>query len=255
MFDFFADKLKLHEWDWLAIIIALSALGIAIISMIIAKNTLRSQKQTEINTTPLINKSIQEYLLNDLLIRLFDGYTKICVLEYLLKKKNFDYYPSEDILDDIILDDSSIHLEVFYNDKNNYTILRGFHDMVVTYNNHIKLINKHLSSTAITKRMMQNEIETLLYSNTDIAKTWGYVMSLTYGYDTKRKSQVIDCIYKTVINEYSDTMNTKTKIFDENNCYLEYIEAESKDLYVQNMNKLASNLISFFDGKFIKKKI
>lgn len=110
----FAEWLDLTIWDWIAVAVSFCSLLVAVLSFIIARQTLKSQRQTEKNTMPIINVGIQELLLNELILKLLDGHIRITALWYLLNEKKYVFYPSEHILEKIHIPIDTIHVDLFY---------------------------------------------------------------------------------------------------------------------------------------------
>ena len=93
-----AEYLELTIWDWLAVLIALLSFFIACFSLYYAIKTLKSQRQTEKNTLPIINRDIQRFQLCDLIRKLLDGHMRLTALWHMLNKHAFKVYPTERIL-------------------------------------------------------------------------------------------------------------------------------------------------------------
>ena len=94
----FAEWLSLTDWDWIAVSVALFSLLVAYLSLVVAKRTLKSQRQTEQNTMPIINIGIQKFLLDEFILKLLDGHIRLTALWNVLEKENYSKYPSELIL-------------------------------------------------------------------------------------------------------------------------------------------------------------
>lgn len=71
------------SWDYVATIIAIISLALAGISLAYTILTLKSQRQTEANTTRIMKPEIQEFLLKEILLKVFDGYIRLSTLKRL----------------------------------------------------------------------------------------------------------------------------------------------------------------------------
>lgn len=220
----FAERLSLSVWDWIAVLIALSSLLVAFISLLIAKKTLTSQKQTEKNTMPIINKNIQEFLLAELILKLFDGHIKIAALWNLLNEQLFTKYPTEQILERIKIPSDTIHVELYYNSPEMYRIHQGLKEMINNYNYSIETVNRHLKDTTIKKEILYNEFFNLVEYNDNIAEMWRKVMSLIYGYN----DDDFFAIFEVFLNsEHEIEENLSLKYYRQNEKYCEFVKDES----------------------------
>ncbi|WP_417177098.1 hypothetical protein [Bacteroides sp.] len=118
--DRYAIRLHLNSWDYCAIIIS-------IISLCVATWTLKSQRQTQLNTQPDINKPIQRSLLSYNLVSIFDSYVMVFALHYILYKTKYNTKPSPQFWNYVIPNTGSLHEELFYSNVNEFV---AFHDLV-----------------------------------------------------------------------------------------------------------------------------
>lgn len=248
----FAEWLDLTIWDWIAVSVAMCSLIVAILSFVIARQTLKSQRQTEKNTMPIINIEIQELLLNELILRLLDGHIRITALWYLIDEKKYEFYPSEYILDKIVIPIDTIHVDLFYRNKQQYRTMQGLLDMIKNYNISIEVLNLHLKNKLIASEVLNNEFSHLINTNDRIAETWGKVMSLMYDYKTKEKSD----IFSLFLGEISDDMMKKTEIlhYKEDEVYTHFfVESEKKKKIIVFMETKTIALMNEFSNFLISK--
>lgn len=192
MFQEFANRLGLNVWDWIGVSIALLSFAIACVALFISRNTLKSQRQTEKNTLPVVNRDIQQFLLNELIIKLFDGHIRLTALWYLLNEKKYNFYPSERILRQSKVPSETIFIDLFYENKYEYRIVQGFSDMVKDYNKSIEELEIHLKDSNTNSELLYREFFDLLDRNDAVATMWGKVMTLLFQYNDKMKSAIFE---------------------------------------------------------------
>lgn len=251
MIERIAELLHVSEWDWIAIIIALISLGIAIASMIFAKRTLKSQRQTEINTTPIIKSSIQEFLLKEILVKVFDGYMRLTSLKYLYNKEKYKSYVSEEKLMDLKIDTNNIHVELFFSDEVKYRCMQGLLDITKAFNSRIDVCISHFKDSQINASLLENEVTRLINKSANIVSTWNMVMSLVYDYNDFQKRDVLDNVVKridTIANEEVKSDN----YYDIDNAFsLFYDTLEQKNMLVSFMNQYTAAVTSDFSALLI----
>ena len=71
-----------NVWDWCAVLVSICSVFIALASLLIASKTLKSQKKTEQNTLPIINKVVQLTLLSQIIRDVYDTYVLLCSLDF-----------------------------------------------------------------------------------------------------------------------------------------------------------------------------
>ena len=247
----FAKRFFLDKWDWVAVIVAFCSLCVAMVSLIIAYRTFKSQKQTELNTMPIINTRIQEFLLNEFMLNLLDGQTQIGALWHLLCSEHFMYYPSEQLLERNKISIDTIHTELFYNNPDYYHCINGLVNMTKDYNQNIDVLNSHLRNSSISIDLLNNEFETIVKQNETIASTWIKVMSIVYGYDKKKLASVFDNILKTAPQDEEYEL----KYFgEEGEIYTEFCEdARKKKLILNLMDSRVKLFIAEYKNYLIKK--
>ncbi|MBO5613078.1 MAG: hypothetical protein J5905_01075 [Prevotella sp.] len=251
-FKEFAVEHGLNIWDWIAVSVSAGSMLIAVISLLVAYFTLRSQKQTERNTMPIINKDVQEFLLQELIYKLLDGQIRIGALWYLLYDKKFIYYPSEQILENFKVSTDTIHTELFYNNKSLYRCVQGLLNMTIEYNINISTLNDHLSNKMIDKDFLYREFKVILDQNERLADTWRKVMTCVYHYDDKKISSVFQWI---VENTQNPPANYKKACFnEEDEIYLDFMtNKETKEKILYYMDSRAVGFINEYNNFLIKK--
>lgn len=253
MIEEFARNLSLTLWDWMAFLVAMLSLIVALLSFIIAKRTLRSQRQTEINTLPVINIVIQELLLKDLIVRLFDGHLRTAAVWNLLNDYSYKYYISERFLALIKIPEDIIHIELFYNNYNNYQTVQGLIDMIKEYNYSIDVINDHMKNPAIDGDVLYLEFSSLISCNNRIASSWSKVMFILFGYESKD----ISSLFSGFIKDINDLHNgeQKLKYFKSKEIYSDFFDDEvDKRKMLDFMESTTTKLIETYSLNLIERK-
>lgn len=220
----FAEYLSLTVWDWIAVIIALCSFIIASMSFVIARKTLLSQRQTEMNTMPIVNLDVQEFLLCEFITKLFDGHLMITALWYLLNENNYKSYPSEQILENLKISSSYIHVELFYNEPAHFRTIEGIVDMVREYNVSISTLNNHLQRVKIPEEILYREFEKLIHINDRIANTWCKLMHLLFNYDVSARKKIIEPFINDITQD--DIENCKLKYYNQDEVYTLFTQNE-----------------------------
>jgi hypothetical protein len=223
----FAEWLDLTIWDWIAVSVSLCSLMVAILSFVIARLTLKSQRQTEKNTMPIINIDIQQFLLDEFILRLLDGHIRLTALWYVLEKENYSKYPSEQILKKIQIPIDTIHTELFYNNPSHYRMMQGLLDMIKNYNIGIDVLNTHLKDSSIEKGLLYNEMYNTLKSNDRIADMWGKVMTLLFKYSASQTSSVFEVFIKNIKDEPNED-NLNLKYYRKDEVYATFFDNDIK---------------------------
>ena len=252
MVEDFAKYLSLNVWDWIAVSIAVFSLLVAVMSFLIAKKTLASQKQTEKNTMPVINLTIQEFLLTQLVVKLLDAYIKLTALWNIVVVKDYAYYPSEHIMLKLKIDNSIIHPELFYNNPDYYKVVEGFLEMINNFNINLDVLSQHITSENIENNMISNEFYSLISANNRIAEKWGKIMSIIFNYD----SHQIALILNSLTEQYNNTSKRiKLKYYEpKNDVYLSLLDTQAqKNAMMLFLDKETSKHIKVFSQYLIKK--
>lgn len=249
MWKDFIDYFKLTPWDWFSAIVAFFSLIVAISAFVIAKRTLASQKQTEKNTMPIIDSTIQEFLLKEFVLMLLDGQIRICALWNVLYKNNYSCYPSEQILEKVKIPTNTIHPELFYNNKDHYHVINGLLNMLSEYNTNISVLNNHLSKTSIPKNLINTEFSGIVALNQKLARTWEKVMFIIYDYDMHSITSVFDSILAD-----TKVIDNITFFKDDNEAYIDFMDDDNlKKLMLCFMETRTVSFISEYEQLLISK--
>lgn len=236
MIEDFAQSWHLTTWDWLAFIVAILSFFVAGISLIIATRTLRSQKKTEENTTPIMSKQVQEFLFDGFFIDLFDSYLHLNALSNLLEEVRYGAYPSSDIVVDSVLPIYDIHCELYYDDQDSYQVLQGLWKMAEKYNRRLISYGKDLCNPSISACFLENELSDLLGRNIDIAESWSKVISLLSGHKENRGYYLLS---KYILDSApGDSLSETPQRYDNNDFYVQsYFEGPSQEAFISFMSQ------------------
>ena len=239
----------------MAIIIALASLGIAIASMMFAKKTLKSQRQTEVNTTPIIQPSIQILLLKEILVKVFDGYMRLLSLKQLYDNNEYRSYVSEEKMTDLKIDNSNIHVELYYNDEMKYRCLQGLSNLIKEFNARIDVCIDHFKNPKINVLLLKNEIARLINKEVDILSTWSKVMCLVFGYNDAKQREVLDRVVERIntFEEEGKSQDSSPLFVSDNVFSLFYDTPEQKENLTSFMNKYSAAVISDFSSLLIER--
>jgi hypothetical protein len=250
MIEDFAQNWHLTTWDWLAFIIAILSFMVAGVSMIIAVKTLRSQRKTEENTTPIMTFQIQEFLLERLYVSLFDGYIRLKALSDVLARMDFEAYPLSDRVEDSVLPIDDIHCELYYRDKENYHKLRGLRDKVELYNRRLASFSRNLSSPSIVAASLKDELSELIDYNASIAKTWTKVMWFLFHYSDEQLNKLYIRIVKAV--DTQDNHQAFHSKLDKDDVYVLVLSDEAlQEQVIESMSFYMASEIEQLNGCMI----
>ncbi len=152
----FAELYSLDIWDWFAAIIAVSSLIIAISSLVIACKTLKSQKETQKNTAPIITINIQEMLWISLLQKIHNNIRELVALQLLLKKNKYKVKPHESFIKSFCVPvNDFVHEELFYNNELFFSHVHKLKEELFNFNNYFLSIANHLDNNIISSETIE----------------------------------------------------------------------------------------------------
>ncbi len=226
---------------------------ISLVTLVVALLTLRSQKHTERNTMPIINESVQELLFEDLIIRLLDAQIRIAAGWNVCAKKKYDFYFSERYLNVIRIPLELIHVELFYNDRDNYRTVKGLYDSVREYNEHIDVLEEHMKNKDIDKNLIHKEFNLLTKKNDNIAQIWGKAMTFIYKYNDEKLSNKFVEITKGIEIEVGEDF-VKSKYYSDDDVYINFLKGdELRRKMSAFMDNETEKLISVFENNLISR--
>lgn len=160
----FAENYSLNIWDWFAAIIAFVSLLIAISSLIIAFQTLRSQRATQRNTTPIITLEIQKKIWQKLIERLCNHMNEMRGLKILIDRNKYTKIPEGYYFQNFCISpEDYIHEELFYTNEYRFASVHRLKEQLNSYNNYftniaIQVNNHHLTETMLNKMIEKTNI-------------------------------------------------------------------------------------------------
>lgn len=175
-----ADELALSYWDWSAIILSLVSLLIAILSFLVARRTLISQKRTEKNTSPIINKKVQLFLLNNSLRELYESLISITALYAALEHTSYKIFPSRQFWHLVYIDTSNLHEELFYGDDTKFQAIYYLKTSLNKFNSDVLDLDNDISKSTVTSQLKKTIILHICEDIGNLVQVWGkcYMKSL-----------------------------------------------------------------------------
>lgn len=192
MINEIANSLDIElSWDYIATIMAILSLVLAGISLAYTILMLKSQRQTEANTTRIMKPEIQEFLLKEIFLKAFDGYIRLSTLKRLYEATEFKSYVSEEIMTDLKIETSNIHADLFYYNSDIWRCIQGLSNVIDAFNSRIDVCVEHFKNPKINNKFLAQEVEELINWEALIVTTWSKVMQRVYCYPSNIEEQKI----------------------------------------------------------------
>lgn len=165
-----AQNTALCWYDFHTLFVAVLALLTSLAAVYFAKETYKSQKQTEKYTsetqgnTQRISLESQKGLLIDLVRHLYRN----LVVTYAIKTKleHWGYgkcYPSEEHLLKLKVPVENLHLDAFYNNIDNYKTINKLYLLLRNYNVEIDVALKHFPQHGVDASIKEHDLDTLMF--------------------------------------------------------------------------------------------
>ena len=236
-FDKIIEILKVVNWDW-------AAFAISMIALFYAVKTFKSQKQTQINTTPVVNREIQKYLLEKINLAIFDAYIKLFVIKDFLDNNNYNYRPREWTLLGMRLPVENIHADLFYDDKKAFSLFDSLVIRVKDYNLKLEIINSQFVNKLVQPKELEQGILSILLSNSLIELSCRVISKEVYldsNYESllTKIQQDLCQYYKSYGLEIKNS--TKEYFFPEDEYSNAFCNSEDKIAFRNFMNSLADS--------------
>lgn len=151
----FGKQYGFNIWDWSAVLISFCSVQIAVVSLIVATKTLKSQRKTEKNTLPIINKSVQLSLLAQSLRGLFDSYSILFAFDYILYITEYKAKPSYHFWQHALLDESTIHESLFFSSSQKYEPIHQLKLAISEFNQSVISFKTVLNSSSESMKKME----------------------------------------------------------------------------------------------------
>lgn len=159
------DPFKLNTWNYASFIVAAVALYVSFITykvsmktLDVTKETLRSQKQTEQNTTPIFSNDSQALVLSRIATQLVDNFCCLSALKNFVTD-NTQGHPVPRLFSAMSVNCSSIHLELAYAKPQYFHDLSLLQTSLENYNSILNSIQIVLSKKVSDRRLIVNELQ------------------------------------------------------------------------------------------------
>ena len=211
------NNLQIENWDWIAFLVAVFSLCVAIRSFIVARGTLASQKKTEENTKPIMNKDVQELLMNLNFLQIFDAFINLNALKHCLEQVNYSKYPYRGIIEDLLINSDFIHLDVFYKkeDIDNLHAINGFFRRINKYNSNINHFFHSIQNQELEEKRYIEIIDDCINDVNTIARYWKIIMEVSYQYDDIKLHNIISRTVEFIKDDKRENQIIKDNIFIE----------------------------------------
>lgn len=193
----FGKEFGFNIWDWSAVLISFCSVLIAICSFIVAFKTFKSQKKTEKNTTPAINKEVQLFLVNNKLKEAYESFIHLLILQISLEGIEVDgskyrVKPTSQFWDLVRLKVTDLHEEIFYNKINEFTHFHTFADFVDIFNNDIELLHDTIENSEIDASFKKTALKKCIENLFPIIQLWYKCLRESFNIDNKEISNILD---------------------------------------------------------------
>lgn len=162
-----AKHTKKGEYEYLAIMISLLALIVALWTFYYTKKTYKSQEATATNTIPKFTKQNQRDSFHAIADKLLENYIKsLAIRIILLKSENNRYVAPVNFVSQLVSLEG-IHLESFYSDKKEDRYyernIYGLKEELLIYNRNLDLVAKELSDPALDFTYKMSLFDTMIF--------------------------------------------------------------------------------------------
>lgn len=233
----FGKQYGFNIWDWSAVMISFCSVVVALVSLVVAVKTLASQKKTEKNTLPAINDDVQISLLGQNLRDLYDAYTLIFALDFLLDKYDYKIVPSIHFWQLARLNPDGIHESLFYSSDSRLTPIHQLKTAVQDFNNCLSSLERQLGSNdSVAKKLELDHLyDEVGYFTSLYVKVLGKTFNFT---DSQIKEFLNSNFYERRYGKFTLRYMDKY-LHDENTeqIVLPYIENSSASKYLEDKYK------------------
>lgn len=252
----FAELYSLNVWDWFAAIIAVSSLIIAISSLVIACKTLKSQKETQKNTAPIVTINIQEMLWIRLLQKIHNNIRKLVALQLLLGKNKYKASPDESFIQSFCVPiNDFVHEELFYNNERIFAYVHELKEELSNFNNYFLSIANHLDKKIITTKIIERM---KIYIDNLGSIALNYYLRVFLNNDQSQIYDLIDRIFYDIDfyldengNPFWEELQNKDLLYSDEDVFIRFFKSieegkykKFKTAYYESINLYANFLIS-----------
>lgn len=153
IFRVLGNNLGLNQWDYIACVIALCSMCMAILTFI-------SQQNTERNTMKITPKG-QMGLLMDYVRHFYTNMVITLAIEHKMDGKYKKAYPSQEHLLKLKADLEALHPEAFVQNEEQYKQIHNLLILIRNYNTEVDVAIMHLTDKSIDKDVKKRSFDTL----------------------------------------------------------------------------------------------
>lgn len=192
----FGTRYELNIWDYSAVFISILSVILAVFSLFYASRTFKSQRKTELNTTPLINKNIQLFLLNNSLCELYESLISLTALYSAMEHTNYKVIPSKQFWDLVFIKTSNFHEELFWGNESKFRDFYYLTTYVNKFNSDVSYLYESIANPNIEISLKQTILLNTCKVIADLVKLWikAYINSLDVD-----KKQVLSIVHENFI--------------------------------------------------------
>lgn len=150
-----AERLGLDIWDWIAIIIAVASLLVAILAA-------WWQHKTEKNTMK-ITEDGQFDLLVDYFRHFYANIIVALAVYHKLDKRYETHYPSEEHFRKLTVELDVLHPEAFFHSKDKYNSIHNLYLLIRNFNSECGVAEEHVCKKSIVSPAKERDMNTLIF--------------------------------------------------------------------------------------------
>lgn len=245
-----ANTYGLGTWDWIALIISIVSLSVALFSFIIARRTLFSQKRTEKNTQPLMNEDVQLFLIGQKLLSLLDSYVFFFALHYLLDKTNYHTYPSSHFWNYVNIKTDDLNESLFYNSQEKFVPFHSLIEVHNVYSNDVKSLKNLVENPNSKHDEIIAEIVHLYNDIGLIISEYSEVLRVCFNLDVQKREEFFSKYFFTTDDtKYFNQWCNKHNCERENVKRLYLAGTDSEQFLTPFLNQFTKNAVEAFHGE------
>lgn len=180
-------------------LLVLLSLLIAGISLYYAAKTYKAQKKTESNTNKL-TKEAQRSMLNDLVRHMYRNLVICYAVKTKLDECGWTDYPSEEHFLKMRIPLENIHLDVFYDNDDNFRAMHELYLNMRNYNEELEVAMSHFVDSGIPEATRRRDMGTLEFKAFYIVERIVLTERKVWGRTDSVDSQLEDAM-KTIVRE------------------------------------------------------
>lgn len=244
-----ATNYGLGTWDWIALIISIVSLSVALFSFFIARSTLFSQKRTEKNTQPLMNEDVQLFLVGQKLLSLLDSYVFFFALHYLLDKTHYHTYPSPHFWNYVNIKTHDLNESLFYNSQEKFVPFHNLIEAHEVYSHDVESIKNLVENSKSKHHEIIDEIVHLYNDIGLIISEYSEVLRVCFNLDDQKREEFFaNHFFTTNDTKYFNQWCNK-KNYEQGNVVRHYWEgSEAEQFLTPFINQFTNNAVDACNG-------